>query len=45
MESANDRYDSPWKEAIEQYFAEFMVFLCWDVAIRWSSRLPNSALG
>ncbi len=26
MESTNDRYDSPWKEAIEQYFAEFMVF-------------------
>ncbi len=26
MESANDHYDSPWKEAIEQYFAEFLAF-------------------
>ena len=26
MESANDRYDSPWKEAIEHYFPEFMAF-------------------
>ena len=26
MESANDRYDSPWKEAVEQYFSEFMSF-------------------
>ena len=26
MELLNDHYDSPWKEAIEQYFPEFMTF-------------------
>ena len=26
METLNDHYDSPWKEAIEQYFPEFMTF-------------------
>ncbi len=26
MESAKDRYDSPWKEAIDQYFSEFISF-------------------
>ncbi|MEI7696003.1 MAG: cytosolic protein [Chlorobium sp.] len=26
MESTNDRYDSPWKEAIENYLPEFMAF-------------------
>jgi len=26
MESTNDRYDSPWKEAIEHYLPEFMAF-------------------
>ena len=26
MEPPNDHYDSPWKEAIEQYFPEFMSF-------------------
>ena len=26
MESKNDRYDSPWKEAIEHYLPEFMAF-------------------
>ena len=26
MENSNDHYDSPWKEAIEYYFAEFMAF-------------------
>jgi len=25
-ESINDDYDSPWKEAVEQYFPEFMAF-------------------
>jgi|GEM_PF-4003285 len=24
MEPPNDHYDSPWKEAIEHYFQEFM---------------------
>ncbi len=24
MEHQNDNYDSPWKEAIERYFPEFM---------------------
>ena len=38
MESANDRYDSPWKEAIEQYFSEFMAFYFKDAyeQIDWS---------
>jgi hypothetical protein len=22
----NDQYDTPWKEAVEHYFAEFMAF-------------------
>ena len=26
METLNDHYDSPWKEAIEHYFPEFMTF-------------------
>ena len=26
MEPPNDHYDSPWKEAIEHYFPEFMTF-------------------
>ena len=26
MEPINDHYDSPWKEAIEHYFPEFMAF-------------------
>ena len=26
MESSNDHYDSPWKDAIEHYFPEFMTF-------------------
>ncbi len=26
MESANDHYDSPWKEAIQHCFAEFLAF-------------------
>ena len=26
MENSNDHYDSPWKEAIEHYFSEFMAF-------------------
>jgi hypothetical protein len=24
MENSNDHYDSPWKEAIEHYFGEFI---------------------
>lgn len=34
----NDDYDSPWKEAIEQYFLEFMAFYFHDAynAIDWS---------
>ena len=26
METFNDNYDSPWKEAVEHYFPEFMTF-------------------
>ncbi|MFA6162754.1 MAG: hypothetical protein WC685_04905, partial [Methylobacter sp.] len=26
METLNDDYDSPWKEAVEHYFPEFMAF-------------------
>jgi hypothetical protein len=26
MDTSNDQYDSPWKEAIERYFPEFMEF-------------------
>ena len=26
METVNDNYDSPWKEAVEHYFPEFMIF-------------------
>ena len=38
MESANDHYDSPWKEAIEAYFSEFMSFYFRDAyaQIDWS---------
>ncbi len=38
MESKNDHYDSPWKEAIERYFPEFMTFYFSDAyaLIDWS---------
>ena len=38
METMNDHYDSPWKEAIEHYFPEFMAFYFPDAytAIDWS---------
>jgi len=38
MDASNDQYDSPWKEAIERYFPEFMVFYFPDahVEIDWS---------
>ena len=38
MESSNDNYDSPWKEAIEHYFEEFMSFYFPDAyaGIDWS---------
>ncbi len=38
MESTNDRYDSPWKEAIENYLPEFMAFYFPDAyaIIDWS---------
>jgi len=26
METVNDNYDSPWKEAVEHYFPEFISF-------------------
>ena len=26
METFNDNYDSPWKEAVEHYFPEFIEF-------------------
>ena len=26
METMNDNYDSPWKDAVEHYFPEFMAF-------------------
>ena len=26
METFSDEYDSPWKDAVEQYFPEFMPF-------------------
>ncbi len=40
MESTNDRYDSPWKEAIEQYFEEFMSFYFPDAyaGIDWAKK-------
>jgi len=38
MDTPNDQYDSPWKEAIEHYFPEFMKFYFPDAyaAIDWS---------
>ncbi|MEI6067984.1 MAG: hypothetical protein WCP96_11620 [Methylococcaceae bacterium] len=27
METFNDNYDSPWKEAVEHYFPEFIGFV------------------
>ncbi|MBV5289179.1 MAG: cytosolic protein, partial [Pelodictyon phaeoclathratiforme] len=38
MENSNDHYDSPWKEAIEHYFSEFMAFYFPDAhaEIDWS---------
>ena len=38
MENSNDHYDSPWKEAIEHYFEEFMAFYFPDAhaEIDWS---------
>ena len=38
MENSNDHYDSPWKEAIEHYFEEFMTFYFPDAyaQIDWS---------
>jgi hypothetical protein len=37
-ESAPDEYDSPWKEAVERYFPEFMAFYFPDAAklIDWN---------
>lgn len=37
-ESAPDEYDSPWKEAVERYFPEFMAFYFADAAnlIDWN---------
>jgi len=34
----SDQYDTPWKEAVEQYFAEFMAFYFPDAhrQIDWS---------
>jgi len=38
MDTPNDHYDSPWKEAIEHYFPEFMMFYFPDAyaVIDWS---------
>jgi len=38
MEPPNDHYDSPWKEAIEHYFQEFMTFYFPDAyrSVDWS---------
>ena len=38
MDASNDQYDSPWKEAIERYFPEFMAFYFPDASgeIDWS---------
>ena len=38
MDASNDQYDSPWKEAIERYFPEFMAFYFPDAhaEIDWS---------
>ena len=38
MEPQNDHYDSPWKEAIEHYFQEFMAFYFPDAyrSVDWS---------
>ncbi len=38
MEPPNDHYDSPWKEAIEHYFQEFMAFYFPDAyrSVDWS---------
>jgi hypothetical protein len=38
METVNDNYDSPWKEAVEHYFPEFMAFYFPDAyaGIDWS---------
>ena len=38
MEPPNDHYDSPWKEAIEHYFLEFLIFYFPDAYRRvdWS---------
>ena len=38
MDTPTDHYDSPWKEAIEHYFPEFMMFYFPDAyaEIDWS---------
>ena len=38
MDASNDQYDSPWKEAIERYFPEFMALYFPDASaeIDWS---------
>ncbi len=38
MDASNDQYDSPWKEAIERYFPEFMAFYFPDASaeIDWA---------
>ncbi len=38
MDTSNDHYDSPWKEAIEHYFPEFMAFYFPNAykAVDWS---------
>ena len=38
MEPPNDHYDSPWKEAIEHYFQEFIAFFFPDAyrSVDWS---------
>ncbi len=38
--NSSDNYDSPWKEAIEHYFPEFMAFYFPDAhtAIDWAKK-------
>ena len=33
METVNDNYDSPWKEAVEHYFPEFNLDLDLDLGL------------
>ena len=44
VETINDNYDSPWKDAVEDYFPEFMSHLRCSVALDFPSLQPSQKI-